>query len=222
MSVEHFLSQSLETPRIRGILRGPEFMEGNSRMRALADSLSNEGHRGIVGVYDEVKKTGRTMASVPLGLTHNQANRLQDNGAGVLWGATFITFEKLMKEGKFDPNKFVQLIINGFAGTKWGDLLAPASKEKLSFTPASLLPLARLADQDRTLSFLATDRGLQMLPVAFRAEIVNTRYSERLRGEFAQSYKPMAEAILALPKTPDEIAALEKRNAPGFTPLSFS
>lgn len=222
MSVEDFLGQSHEPPRLRGILTGSEFLNGNSRMRALADSLSNEGHRGIVKVYDEVAKTGKKMASVPLGLTLEQANRLEDNGAGVLWGAMFRTFDRLMKDGKFDPNMFVQLLKNGFLGTRWADSIAPVSHDELFFTPESLMPLASLATQDKTLSFLATDKGLSMLPIAFSAEVVRTGYSERLRGEFVEKYKPLAQAILELPKTPFEIATQERRYTPDIRPLTFS
>lgn len=220
MSVENLLNRTPDESRVNGIIRGPEFREGHSRMRALADALSNEGHRGIVEIYDEVSRTGRTMGKSPWGLLPNQTHRYRTNAAGVLWGAIFRTAESLMIERVYDPNSFMQIFKSGFAGIPWGEAFVPASTQKHGYTSDSVSLLTLAARSNKTLSFLATEKGQILLPTAFRADIVQTGFFEPLKNDFADKYSALARAVLAAPKTDYEIIAAQP-NHPDNKPLNF-
>ncbi len=228
MSVETFRDQYPAGDRFaEAVIKRAEFRRGYSRMRALADSMYNEGRAGLREVHRDLRNSRRFVPASPLSseIPATYKDSISLNAGAVLWGSIFRTTEIIATARFYDPSFFAHLVRDGFRGMGWADSINlgnPEEKEPTHFTHAKVAALTHEATVDPRMTFIFTRHGFNLLPPAFQGDILGTALFNGMISHFGPIYHARSDALLRAPLTPLEQKAKELQLVlPQNRPLTF-
>lgn len=209
---------------VERISRRDEFKRGHSDMRAFAELIYHEGSNGLRDVVKDMRKRKGGVPRDPFSyeMPVEFADRVDLNGAGVLFGSLFVTIENLVVDRVYDPHQFAARLKQGFRHTPWKKgFNFDELREPHYLTHDAIAPLTQLVNGDRRFSFLFTTYGMHMLPDSLAGDIEGTGFQDAMLGNFARIYLSRSSVLRASvdrrerPRTPTQI------NLPQNKPLTF-
>ncbi len=194
------------------IIRRPEFQLGYSEIGALADTLYHEGAAGLKDVVKDIRKKGKVPKNpFSYEMPAEFADRVDLNGAAVLFGSLFRTVERAVVERVYDPHMLAEMLRRGFKHTPWkGDFNFDEAREPQFLTHESIAPLTQLATKDRRFTFLFTQQGLHNLPTSLAQDLESIQFFEPMHADFASLYLARS-SLLILQKGTEKPTSVKKR-----------
>jgi len=204
------------------IIRRPEFQQGYSEIGALADTMYHEGAAGLKDVVRDIRKKGKVPTDpFSYEMPVEFADRVDLNGAAVLFGSLFRTVEIAVVDRVYDPRKFAEMLRKGFKHTPWKkDFNFDELREPQFLSHESIAPLTHLATVDRRFTFLFTQQGLHHLPSSLAQDLESMQFYEPMQADFASLYLTRS-SLLMLQRDAEKPKATKQGALVQNKPLTF-